>query len=408
LGEKGDEPMSAVAWDAYPNERGWFGEFGGRFVPETLMHPLEELTEAFEQAIRDPQFHAELEGLLRDYVGRPTPLYFAQRLTEYLGGAKIYLKREDLAHTGAHKINNTIGQALLTKRMGKPRVIAETGAGQHGVATATAAALLGLECVIYMGELDMERQRLNVFRMKLLGAEVVPVRSGSRTLKDAINEALRDWVTNVRTTHYILGSVTGPHPFPKMVRYFQSVIGREAKQQILEQEGRLPDFVVACVGGGSNAIGIFWEFLPYEQVKLIGVEAAGKGLETGEHAASLCAGTVGVLHGAKTFVLQDDDGQIRDTHSISAGLDYPGVGPEHAFLKATGRASYVAVTDDEALEAFELLAKLEGILPALEPAHALAYAFKLARQLPKEAIILVNLSGRGDKDVEVVMKALAR
>jgi tryptophan synthase beta chain len=408
LGEKGDEPMSAVAWDAYPNERGWFGEFGGRFVPETLMHPLEELTEAFEQAIRDPQFHAELEGLLRDYVGRPTPLYFAQRLTEYLGGAKIYLKREDLAHTGAHKINNTIGQALLTKRMGKPRVIAETGAGQHGVATATAAALLGLECVIYMGELDMERQRLNVFRMKLLGAEVVPVRSGSRTLKDAINEALRDWVTNVRTTHYILGSVTGPHPFPKMVRYFQSVIGREAKHQILEQEGRLPDFVVACVGGGSNAIGIFWEFLPYEQVKLIGVEAAGKGLETGEHAASLCAGTVGVLHGAKTFVLQDDDGQIRDTHSISAGLDYPGVGPEHAFLKATGRASYVAVTDDEALEAFELLAKLEGILPALEPAHALAYAFKLARQLPKEAIILVNLSGRGDKDVEVVMKALAR
>jgi len=400
--------MSAVAWDAYPNERGWFGEFGGRFVPETLMHPLEELTEAFEQAIRDPQFHAELEGLLRDYVGRPTPLYFARRLTEYWGRAKIYLKREDLAHTGAHKINNTIGQALLTKRMGKPRVIAETGAGQHGVATATAAALLGLECVIYMGELDMERQRLNVFRMKLLGAEVVPVRSGSRTLKDAINEALRDWVTNVRTTHYILGSVTGPHPFPKMVRYFQSVIGREAKQQILEQEGRLPDFVVACVGGGSNAIGIFWEFLPYEQVKLIGVEAAGKGLETGEHAASLCAGTVGVLHGAKTFVLQDDDGQIRDTHSISAGLDYPGVGPEHAFLKATGRASYVAVTDDEALEAFELLAKLEGILPALEPAHALAYAFKLARQLPKEAIILVNLSGRGDKDVEVVMKALAR
>ena len=400
--------MSAVAWDAYPNERGWFGEFGGRFVPETLMHPLEELTEAFERAIRDPQFQAELDGLLREYVGRPTPLYFARRLTEYWGGAKIYLKREDLAHTGAHKINNTIGQALLTKRMGKPRVIAETGAGQHGVATATAAALLGLECVIYMGELDMERQRLNVFRMKLLGAEVIPVRSGSRTLKDAINEALRDWVTNVRTTHYILGSVTGPHPFPKMVRYFQSVIGREAKQQILEREGRLPDFVVACVGGGSNAIGIFWEFLPYEQVKLIGVEAAGKGLETGEHAASLCAGTVGVLHGAKTLILQDEDGQIRDTHSISAGLDYPGVGPEHAFLKATGRASYVAVTDEEALEAFELLAKLEGILPALEPAHALAYAFKLARQLPKEAIILVNLSGRGDKDVEVVMKALTR
>ncbi len=398
--------MSAIAWETFPNERGWFGEFGGRFVPETLMHPLEELAKAFDQAICDPSFHAELDNLLREYVGRPTPLYFARRLSEYLGGAKIYLKREDLAHTGAHKINNTLGQALLTKRMGKPRVIAETGAGQHGVATATAAALLGLECVIYMGELDMERQRLNVFRMKLLGAEVVPVRSGSKTLKDAINEALRDWVTNVRTTHYILGSVTGPHPFPKMVRYFQSVIGREAKQQILEREGRLPDYVVACVGGGSNAIGIFWEFLPHEEVKLIGVEAAGKGLETGEHAASLCAGTVGVLHGAKTFVLQDEDGQIRDTHSISAGLDYPGVGPEHAFLKATGRAKYVAVTDKEALAAFELLAKLEGILPALEPAHAIAYACQLARQLPKDAIILVNLSGRGDKDVEVVMKAL--
>ncbi|MEZ8221489.1 tryptophan synthase, beta chain [Candidatus Fervidibacteria bacterium JGI MDM2 JNZ-1-D12] len=398
--------MSAIAWDAYPNERGWFGEFGGRFVPETLMHPLEELTEAFEQAVRDPQFQAELDDLLRNYVDRPTPLYFARRLTEHIGGAKIYLKREDLAHTGAHKINNTIGQALLTKRMGKPRVIAETGAGQHGVATATAAALLGLECTIYMGELDMERQRLNVFRMKLLGAEVVPVRSGSKTLKDAINEALRDWVTNVRTTHYILGSVTGPHPFPKMVRHFQSVIGREAKQQILEHEGRLPDYVVACVGGGSNAIGIFWEFLPHEEVKLVGVEAAGKGLQTGEHAASLCAGTVGVLHGAKTFVLQDEDGQIRDTHSISAGLDYPGVGPEHAFLKATGRAQYVAVTDEEALAAFELLAKLEGILPALEPAHALAYACQLAKNLPKDAIVLVNLSGRGDKDVEVVMKFL--
>ncbi|MCS7186114.1 MAG: tryptophan synthase subunit beta [Armatimonadota bacterium] len=398
--------MSAIAWETYPNGRGWFGEFGGRFVPETLMHPLEELTEAFERAICDPEFQAELDNLLNEYVGRPTPLYFARRLTEHIGGAKIYLKREDLAHTGAHKINNTIGQALLTKRMGKPRVIAETGAGQHGVATATAAALLGLDCTIYMGELDMERQRLNVFRMKLLGAEVVPVRSGSKTLKDAINEALRDWVTNVQTTHYILGSVTGPHPFPKMVRYFQSVIGREAKQQILEREGRLPDYVVACVGGGSNAIGIFWEFLPNEEVKLVGVEAAGKGLQTGEHAASLCAGTIGVLHGAKTFVLQDEDGQIRDTHSISAGLDYPGVGPEHAFLKATGRAQYVAVTDEEALEAFELLAKLEGILPALEPAHALAYTFQLAKNLPKNSIVLVNLSGRGDKDVEVVMKAL--
>lgn len=398
--------MQAVRWEAYPDERGWFGEFGGRFVPETLMHPLEELEEAFEAAIRDPQFSSELDNLLREYAGRPTPLYFARRLTEYLGGAKIYLKREDLAHTGAHKINNTLGQALLTKRMGKPRVIAETGAGQHGVATATAAALLGLECCIYMGELDMNRQRLNVFRMKLLGAEVVPVRSGSRTLKDAINEALRDWVTNIRTTHYILGSVTGPHPFPKMVRYFQSVIGREAKQQILEREGRLPDYVVACVGGGSNAIGIFWEFLPHEEVRLVGVEAAGKGLTTGEHAASLCAGTVGVLHGAKTFVLQNEDGQIRDTHSISAGLDYPGVGPEHAFLKATGMAQYVAVTDDEALDAFKLLARLEGILPALEPAHAIAYACQLAKQLPKDSIIIVNLSGRGDKDVEVVMQAL--
>ncbi|MGQ9462892.1 MAG: tryptophan synthase subunit beta [Candidatus Fervidibacter sp.] len=398
--------MQAVRWEAYPDERGWFGEFGGRFVPETLMHPLEELGEAFEAAISDPRFLAELDNLLREYAGRPTPLYFARRLTEYLGGAKIYLKREDLAHTGAHKINNTLGQALLTKRMGKPRVIAETGAGQHGVATATAAALLGLECCIYMGELDMNRQRLNVFRMKLLGAEVVPVRSGSRTLKDAINEALRDWVTNIRTTHYILGSVTGPHPFPKMVRYFQSVIGREAKQQVLKREGRLPDYVVACVGGGSNAIGIFWEFLPHEEVRLIGVEAAGKGLTTGEHAASLCAGTVGVLHGAKTFILQNEDGQIRDTHSISAGLDYPGVGPEHAFLKATGRAQYVAVTDGEALDAFKLLARLEGILPALEPAHAIAYACQLAKQLPKDSIIIVNLSGRGDKDVEVVMQAL--
>lgn len=398
--------MQAVRWESYPDERGWFGEFGGRFVPETLMHPLEELEEAFEASISDPQFLGELDNLLREYAGRPTPLYFARRLTEYLGGAKIYLKREDLAHTGAHKINNTLGQALLTKRMGKPRVIAETGAGQHGVATATAAALLGLECCIYMGELDMNRQRLNVFRMKLLGAEVVPVRSGSRTLKDAINEALRDWVTNIRTTHYILGSVTGPHPFPKMVRFFQSVIGREAKQQILEREGRLPDYVVACVGGGSNAIGIFWEFLPHEEVRLIGVEAAGKGLTTGEHAASLSAGTIGVLHGAKTFILQDEDGQIKDTHSISAGLDYPGVGPEHAFLKATGRAQYVAVTDDEALDAFKLLARLEGILPALEPAHAIAYACQLAKQLPKESIIIVNLSGRGDKDVEVVMQAL--
>ncbi len=398
--------MAAITWEDYPDERGWFGDFGGRFVPETLMHPLEELTEAFEVAVCDPNFNAQLDALLHDYAGRPTPLYFAHRLTEHLGGAKIYLKREDLAHTGAHKINNTIGQGLLTKLMGKPRVIAETGAGQHGVATATAAALLGLECVIYMGEIDMERQKLNVFRMRLLGAEVVPVRSGSRTLKDAINEAMRDWVTNVRTTHYILGSVAGPHPFPKMVRHFQSVIGREAKRQILEREGRLPDYVLACVGGGSNAMGIFWDFIPHEEVQLIGVEAAGKGLTTGEHAASLCAGSVGVLHGAKTFVLQDEDGQILNTHSISAGLDYPGVGPEHAFLKETGRANYVAVTDDEALDAFQKLAKLEGILPALEPAHAIAYACRLTPNLPKDAVVLVNLSGRGDKDVEVVMKAL--
>ena len=389
-----------------PDEIGHFGKFGGIYVPETLMYPLEQLTAEYERARDDPQFQRELNDLLRDYAGRPTPLYFARHLTQQLGGAKIYLKREDLCHTGAHKINNTLGQALLAKRMGKPRVIAETGAGQHGVATATAAALLGLECDIYMGEEDIQRQALNVFRMRLLGAKVVPVRAGSRTLKDAINEAMRDWVTNVHTTHYIIGSVVGPHPYPMMVRDFQSVIGREARQQVLEREGRLPDYIVACVGGGSNSMGIFYPFLNDRGVQLIGVEAAGRGLDTGQHAATLVAGSEGVLHGAYSLVLQDEHGQIRATHSISAGLDYPGVGPEHAYLKATGRARYVTATDEEALVAFQLLAETEGILPALEPAHALAYVMKLAPQLSKDDIIIVCLSGRGDKDVEVVMKAL--
>ncbi|HID07322.1 MAG TPA: tryptophan synthase subunit beta [Armatimonadetes bacterium] len=389
-----------------PDEIGHFGKFGGIYVPETLMYPLEQLTAEYERARDDPQFQRELNDLLRDYAGRPTPLYFARHLTQQLGGAKIYLKREDLCHTGAHKINNTLGQALLAKRMGKPRVIAETGAGQHGVATATAAALLGLECDIYMGEEDIQRQALNVFRMRLLGAKVVPVCAGSRTLKDAINEAMRDWVTNVHTTHYIIGSVVGPHPYPMMVRDFQSVIGREARQQVLEREGRLPDYIVACVGGGSNSMGIFYPFLNDRGVQLIGVEAAGRGLDTGQHAATLVAGSEGVLHGAYSLVLQDEHGQIRATHSISAGLDYPGVGPEHAYLKATGRARYVTATDEEALVAFQLLAETEGILPALEPAHALAYVMKLAPQLSKDDIIIVCLSGRGDKDVEVVMKAL--
>ncbi|MCS7173524.1 MAG: tryptophan synthase subunit beta [Armatimonadetes bacterium] len=387
-----------------PDVRGRFGPFGGRYVPETLIPALLELEAAYEALRQDPEFRGELEGLLRAYCGRPTPLYFARRLSEQLGGARIYLKREDLLHTGAHKINNALGQALLAKRMGKMRVIAETGAGQHGVAVATAAAMLGLRCEVYMGREDVERQALNVYRMELLGARVIPVDSGTRTLKDAINEALRDWVTNVRTTFYVIGSVVGPHPYPRMVRDFQSVIGKEAREQILEREGRLPDAVVACVGGGSNAMGLFWAFLADPSVRLIGVEAGGQGIPTGRHAASLVAGSPGVLHGAYTYVLQDEAGQVLGTHSISAGLDYPGVGPEHAYLKESGRATYVAVTDEEALEAFHLLARTEGILPALEPAHAIAYLRYLAPQLGEHGVVVVGLSGRGDKDVEVVRR----
>jgi len=389
-----------------PNERGYFGSFGGRFVPETLMYALEELEEEYQKVKEDPSFWQEFEYYLREFAGRPTPLYFAKNLTEYAGGAKIYIKREDLLHTGAHKINNTLGQALLAKRMGKNRIIAETGAGQHGVATATACALLGLECVVYMGEEDAQRQRLNVFRMKLLGAEVRIVKSGSRTLKDAINEALRDWVANVETTHYIIGSVVGPHPFPMMVRDFQSVIGKEAKEQILEKEGKLPKAVVACVGGGSNAMGIFYPFVEDEGVRLVGVEAGGLGLETGKHSASINAGQVGILHGMKSFFLQDEEGQILTTHSISAGLDYPGVGPEHAYLFESGRAEYVYATDQEALEGFKLLSRLEGIIPALEPAHAVLKVVEIAGKLSKDDVVIFNLSGRGDKDMETVMKHL--
>jgi tryptophan synthase beta chain len=389
-----------------PNERGYFGSFGGRFVPETLMYALEELEEEYQKVKEDPSFWQEFEYYLREFAGRPTPLYFAKNLTEYAGGAKIYIKREDLLHTGAHKINNTLGQALLAKRMGKNRIIAETGAGQHGVATATACALLGLECVVYMGEEDAQRQRLNVFRMKLLGAEVRVVKSGSRTLKDAINEALRDWVANVETTHYIIGSVVGPHPFPMMVRDFQSVIGKEAKEQILEKEGKLPKAVVACVGGGSNAMGIFYPFVEDEGVRLVGVEAGGLGLETGKHSASINAGQVGILHGMKSFFLQDEEGQILTTHSISAGLDYPGVGPEHAYLFEIGRAEYVYATDQEALEGFKLLSRLEGIIPALEPAHAVLKVVEIASKLSKDDVVIFNLSGRGDKDMETVIKHL--
>ena len=389
-----------------PDEMGHFGEFGGRYVPETLIPALDELTVVYEEAKRDPTFHAELDYYLREYIGRPTPLYFAERITRELGGAKVYLKREDLCHTGAHKMNNTMGQILLAKRMGKPRIIAETGAGQHGVATATACALFGFQCEVYMGEEDVHRQALNVFRMQLLGARVIPVKSGTRTLKDALSEALRDWVTNVQTTHYIIGSVAGPHPYPMMVRDFQSVIGRETRQQILEHEGRLPDYILACVGGGSNAMGIFHPFVDDAEVRFIGVEAAGRGLNTPYHAATLLAGSKGVLHGAKSYVLQDENGQIMCTHSVSAGLDYPGVGPEHSFFKETGRAEYVAATDQEALEAFEWLAKTEGIIPALEPAHALAYAKKLVPTLDKDKIVIVNLSGRGDKDVETASQVL--
>jgi len=391
-----------------PDEFGRFGEFGGRYVPETLMTAVEELDAAYEAAKADPAFAAEMHELLRDFAGRPTPLYFAGNLTRECGGARIFLKREDLAHTGAHKINNAVGQGLLTKRLGKSRVIAETGAGQHGVAAATICAHLGLECVVYMGDVDMERQAPNVFRMRLLGAEVRPVSSGSRTLKDAINEAMRDWVTNVKTTHYLIGSVMGPHPYPAMVRDFQSVIGREAKAQMLEREGRLPDYAIACVGGGSNAIGLFHEFLDDASVRLIGVEAAGHGIESGQHAATLSAGRPGVLHGSYSYLLQDAAGQVIEAHSISAGLDYPGVGPEHAYLKASERARYESVTDTEALAAFQKLCLSEGIIPALESSHAVAYAMKLAPQLRPDEIILINLSGRGDKDLQTVAKALGQ
>jgi tryptophan synthase beta chain len=388
-----------------PDQRGYFGDYGGKFVPETLMPVLDELTKGYQQAKEDKSFWGEFEALSHDYSGRPTPLYFAQRLTEHCGGARIFLKREDLAHTGAHKINNALGQGLLARRMGKKRIIAETGAGQHGVAAAAVCAMLGLECIVYMGEEDMRRQSLNVFRMRLMGAEVRPVYSGSKTLKDAINEAIRDWVTNP-DTHYLLGSVVGPSPYPVMVRDFQSVIGRETREQILDKTGRLPDQVIACVGGGSNAIGIFYPLLNDKQVKLIGVEAAGRGLKTGAHAAPLMAGTVGVLHGTKSYVLQDKSGQIRETHSISAGLDYPGVGPEHSYLKDSRRASYVAVTDKQALEGFQLLGRTEGIIPALEPAHAIFYAAKTAASLDREQIMVVNLSGRGDKDMDIAAQAL--
>ncbi len=388
----------------FPDERGYFGDFGGSFAPEILSKALDELTEAFEQASREKEFLAELDYYRRVYIGRPTPLYYARRLSEAAGGAKIYLKREDLCHTGSHKLNNTVGQCLLAKRMGKPRVIAETGAGQHGVATATTAALFGFKCRVYMGAVDVERQALNVYRMRLLGSEVETVESGSRTLKDAINEAIRDWVTNIKDTHYVIGSVVGMHPYPKMVRFFQSIIGREAKQQFAEAEGGLPAAVVACVGGGSNAMGAFYEFLEDETVRLVGVEAGGEGLESGKHAASLNKGSPGVLHGALSYVLQDEFGQITETHSISAGLDYPGVGPEHAWLKSTGRAEYVAATDREALEAFVLLSRTEGIIPALESAHAVAHAVKLAAELTPEQAIIVCLSGRGDKDAQTLMK----
>ncbi len=389
-----------------PDASGHFGPFGGQFVPETLMTALAELAEAYHQARQDELFQRELASLLRDYAGRPTPLYFAENLSERVGGARIYLKREDMAHTGSHKINNALGQGLLAKRMDKPRVVAETGAGQHGVAAATVCAMLGLECVVYMGEEDIVRQALNVFRMKLLGAEVIPVSSGSRTLKDAINEAIRDWVTNVRNTHYLLGSTVGPHPYPMMVRDWQSVIGREAREQILEAAGRLPDYAVACVGGGSNAMGLFHPFYADADVRFIGVEAAGDGLESDRHAASLVRGRPGVLHGSHSYLLQDKWGQVLETHSISAGLDYPGVGPEHSYYKETGRATYVAVTDKEALDGFCLLCETEGIPPALEPAHAIAYVAQFASTLPPDAIIVLCLSGRGDKDMEVVVKAL--
>jgi tryptophan synthase beta chain len=395
--------MSTIQdFQSWPDAHGRFGDFGGQYVAETLMAPLAELTEAYLRLREDPEFLAELDRDLTHYVGRPSPVYHAERLSKHVGGARILLKREDLNHTGAHKINNTIGQALVAKRMGKPRVIAETGAGQHGVASATVAARFGLKCVVYMGAVDIERQKINVYRMKLLGADVVPVTSGSKTLKDALNDAMRDWVTNVADTFYIIGTVAGPHPYPMMVRDFNAIVGREARAQMLEQYGRLPDVLTACVGGGSNAIGLFHAFLNDREVRIVGAEAAGEGIATGHHAASLAAGRPGVLHGNRTYVLCDDNGQITETHSVSAGLDYPGVGPEHAFLKDAGRAEYVGVTDDEALEAFHLLARTEGILAALESSHAVAQAVKLARELPKDGIVLCNLSGRGDKDVHTI------
>ncbi len=389
-----------------PDKYGRFGKFGGQYAPETLMPALMELEAAYTEDRRDPEFLARLAHLRRHYVGRPTPTYHAEALSERCGGAQIWLKREDLAHTGAHKINNALGQGLLAQRMGKRRVIAETGAGQHGVATATVCAMLGLECVVYMGEVDIARQSLNVFRMKLLGAEVIPVTSGSRTLKDALNEAIRDWVANVRDTYYLIGTVAGMHPYPMMVRDFQAIIGQEARAQLLEQAGKLPDVVVACVGGGSNAMGMFHAFVPDEGVRLIGTEAAGEGIETGKHAASIVAGRIGVLHGSRSYVIQDADGQISETHSISAGLDYPGVGPELAWLADTGRAQYVGVTDAEALDALQLLSRTEGIIPALESAHAVAHAVALAPTLPRDTVIAVCLSGRGDKDMGTVADAL--
>ena len=393
-------------WDQWPDANGRFGEFGGRYVAETLMPLILDLEAEYRKAKEDPAFKAEMDDLWTHYVGRPSPLYFAERLTEHFGGAKIYFKRDELNHTGAHKINNCLGQVLLAKRMGKTRIIAETGAGQHGVATATICARFGLECVVFMGETDVERQKPNVFRMKLLGAEIVPVSSGTGTLKDAMNEALRDWVTNVDDTFYCIGTAAGPHPYPELVRDFQSVIGKEARAQIQEREGRLPDAVMACIGGGSNAIGLFHPFLEDESVRLIGVEAAGHGIETGEHAAALNGGLPGILHGNKTYLLQTDDGQIVDAHSISAGLDYPGIGPEHAFLRDTGRAEYLSCTDQEALDAFQLCTRLEGIIPALEPSHALARVGEVVKELGPDGLLILNMCGRGDKDVFSVAKAL--
>ncbi|MEE4298407.1 MAG: tryptophan synthase subunit beta [Pseudomonadales bacterium] len=405
-GSAAREETPVVSFEDYdfPDARGHFGRYGGRFVSETLFHALDELDAVYTRLSADPAFQAELAADLRHYVGRETPLYFAERLTRELGGARIYLKREDLNHTGAHKVNNAVGQALLARYMGKPRIIAETGAGQHGVASATVAARLGLECVVYMGAEDVERQALNVYRMRLLGAKVVPVTSGSRTLKDAMNEALRDWVTNVDDTHYIIGTVAGPHPYPKLVRDFHAVIGEETRRQCLDQVGRLPDLLVACVGGGSNAIGLFHPFIRDAGVRMVGVEAGGDGVDTGRHAAPLSAGVPGVLHGNRTYLMEDEDGQIIETHSISAGLDYPGVGPEHAFLKDVSRAEYVAVTDSEAMDAFHRLTRLEGIMPALETSHAVAWVMKEAPRMSEEEIIVINLSGRGDKDIMTVAK----